>query len=139
VITKRLIVAAALLVLLAGCGGSQYAAEETLLNSVAGAMETFNSAIAAAQTPEAAVSALTQFTGSIENYAADIKALNEAHPEWETDPPEELKATMDKFEAISKSFQTETMPKVMQIARDNPDDENVKTAVQEFGRVMSQL
>lgn len=136
---KRFSVLALTLILLVGCGGGEFAEEKTLLNTVAKAMETFNAAIGSAGVPEDVTTALGSLTGVLETALPKIKELNTAHPEWEENPPEALKGTMEKFNAASSAFQNETLPKVMEFARDNMDNAELQSALQKFSQVASQM
>jgi hypothetical protein len=137
--TKRFSVLALTLILVAGCGGGEFAEEKTLLGTVTKAMETFNAAIGSAGVPEDVTKALGSFTGVLETALPKIKELNAAHPEWENDPPEALKGTMEKYNAASSAFQNETLPKIMQFARDNMDNAELQSALQKFSQLASQM
>ena len=136
---KRLTVLALTLILVAGCSGGKYAEEKTLLTTVTKAMETFNGAIGSAGVPEDVAKALGSFTGAIEKVLPKMKELNTAHPEWEDNPPKELKDTFAKFEAATGAFKSETMPKVMQFARDNMDNAELQDALKKFGSIASEM
>ena len=109
------------------------------MSTVTKALETITEAVSSAHGPEDFTKAIGAFTGSIEKVLPKMKELKEAHPEWETDPPEELKGTFDKFNAAADKFKDEAVPKIMKAVTDHPDDTALKDAVQKFHGLMSQL
>ena len=136
--TFQILAIGLIVMLLAGCGAAKFAEEKTLLTAVTKAMETFTSAINAADAPPAIASALGAFTGQIEELVPAMKKLTEEHPEWETDPPDELKDTMEKFKSAATGLQG-TMPKLMQMANEHADNEELQGALRKFQEVMSGL
>ena len=88
--SRRILVSALVLVLLAGCSGSKFAEEKTVLTTVTKAMETLNSAIGSSAVPEDIAKAVDSFTGALETVLPKMQEMNAAHPDWETSPPEEL-------------------------------------------------
>ena len=136
---KRILVLALALILVAGCGAGKFAEEKTLLTTVTKAMESFNSAIGSAGVPEDVAKALGSFTGAIEKVVPKMKALTDAHPEWEDNPPKELKGQFEKFEAATSAFKSEAMPKVMQFAKDNMDNVDLQSALKKFSGIASQM
>jgi hypothetical protein len=137
--SKRIVVSALVLLLLAGCGGGKYAEEKTLLTTVTKAMETFTSSIGSADTPEAVAGIITTFTGQIEKVIPKMKELTDAHPEWENNPPKELKAEFEKFKSASSQFQSVALPKAMQFAREHADNTVLQGAIEKFSNLMSQM
>lgn len=136
---NRILVLALALILVAGCSGGKFAEEKTLLTTVTKAMESFNAAIGSAGAPEEVTKALGSLTGALETVAPKMKELTEAHPEWEDNPPKELKAEFEKFEAATNAFKSETMPKVMQFAKDNVSNVDLHNALKKFSGVAAQL
>ena len=136
--THRILAVALLAVLLVGCGGAKYVEEKTLLTTVTAAMEALTSAIDKADAPPAVAAALTAFTDKVESLLPAMKKLNTDHPEWETDPPQELEAALEKFSTASLGFQT-VMPKLMQMAGDNADDPQLQEALGKFQSLVSGL
>jgi len=137
--TKRLIMLALVLVLAAGCGGGQFAEEKTLLTTVTKAMESFNNAIGSAGATDEVTKALGTFTDALETVLPKMQELNSAHPDWETNPPEELKETFDKYNVATGTFQTETMPKVMKFAQENAGNAEFQSALKKFGDIASKM
>ena len=138
-ISKRILVSALVLILFAGCGGSEFAQEKTVMTTATKAMETFNSAIGSSALPEDITKAVGSFSGALEKVLPKMKEMNAAHPDWETNPPEELKGTFDKFKAATDTFKGETMPKVMKAAQENADNVDLQTALKKFGSIVSQM
>lgn len=136
---KRFSILALTLVLVAGCGAGEFAEEKTLLTTVTKAMESFNSAIGSAGVSEDVAKALGTFSGALEKVLPKMTELNTAHPEWEDDPPEALKGTFEKLEAATSTLKAETMPKVMQFAKDNMDNADLQNAVKKFSEIASQM
>lgn len=136
---KSTVVCVLTLFLLVGCGGAKYVEEKTVLTSVTKAMETFTSSIVSAETPEAVAGLIGSFAGQIEKVAPKMKAMTEAHPEWEDNPPKELKAEFDKFKSASSEFQSVALPKAMQFAQQYADNPALQSALEKFSSVMSQL
>ncbi len=136
---KRIAISAVILLLLAGCGGGKYAEEKTMLTTVTATMETFTAAMASAGTPEDVASIIMSFTGKIENVLPKMKELTQAHPDWENNPPAELKTEFEKFKKATAKFQEEAVPKVMQFARNHADNPTLQSAIEKFGSLMSQL
>jgi hypothetical protein len=137
--TKRILVLALALILLAGCGGSKFAEEKTLLTTVTKAMEAFNGAIGSAGVPEDVTKALGSFTGTLEKVLPKMQEMTKAHPDWEDNPPKELKGQFEKFEAATSAFKAETMPKVMQYAKDNISNVELHEALKKFSGLASQM
>lgn len=137
--SRRILVSALVLILLAGCGGGKFAEEKTVLTTVTKAMESFNSAIGSSAVPEDIAKAVGSFTGALEKVLPKMQEMNAAHPEWETNPPKELKGTFDKFKAVTETFKGETMPKVMKAAQENADNVDLQTALKKFGSIVSQM
>lgn len=137
--TKRIWVLALALILVAGCGGGKFAEEKTLLSTVTKAMDSFNAAIGSAGAPEDVTKALGSLTGALETVLPKMKEITSAHPEWENDPPEELKGEFEKFEAATNAFRADAMPKVMQYAKDNISNVELHTALKKFSSIASQL
>ena len=136
---KRILVLALAVILVAGCSGSKFAEEKTVLTTVTKAMESFNAAIGSAGAPEEVTKALGSLTGTLEKVLPKMQELTAAHPEWEDNPPEELKGEFDKFEAASNAFKSETMPKVMQYAKDNVSNVDLHEALKKFSGIASQM
>lgn len=137
--TKRIAVAALIIMLLAGCSGGKYVKEKTLLTTVTRAMESFTSSMATADTPEAVAGYLTTFTGQLEEVLPKMKELTTTHPKWENNPPRELQAELDKFKSASSEFQSVAVPKAMQFARDHADNPALQSALEKFSNLISQL
>lgn len=127
-----------LLALVAGCGGAKYAEEKTVLTAVTKAMETFTSAIGTVDTPDGLASILGTFSSQLEKFVPQMKSMTEAHPEWANEPPKELAETLDKFKQASTGFQG-AMPKVMEFAAQHADNPTLKSALDKFQSVVSQL
>jgi len=136
---KRILVLVLALILVAGCGAGKYAEEKTLLTTVTKAMESFNAAIGSAGVPEDVAKALGSFSGAIEKVLPKMQELTKAHPEWEDNPPEELKSQFENFEAATSTFRAETMPKVMKFAQDNMDNVDLQNALKKFSNIASQM
>jgi hypothetical protein len=92
-----------------------------------------------ADTPEAVAGLITTFTGQIEKVMPKMKELTDAHPEWEDNPPKELKAELDKFKSVSSQFQSVAIPKAMQFAREHADNPALQGALEKFSSLMSQM
>jgi hypothetical protein len=119
------------LLIVAGCGGSKFAKEKTVLDTMASAMETFTSTVNSADTPAGITQALGSFSGVVEKLVPQMKSLTADHPDWEKNPPEELKETFDKFNNAKTGFQN-AMPKVTAMAKDNLGDADLQNAVNKF-------
>jgi len=136
---KRLIlVLLAALLIMTGCGGGKYAKEETVLNSLTKAMEAFTASINSADTPEAVTQALGLFTGTLEKYLPQMKTLAADHADWETNPPDDLKVTFDKFNSAKAGFES-VMPKLTAMAQDNLGDVDLQNAMNKFISVVKDL
>ena len=113
--TKRIWVLALALILVAGCSGGKFAEEKTLLTTVTKAMDSFN----CGHRIRRRARGRDQGSGFVyrrpRNRPAQDEGNDSAHPEWENNPPEELKGTFEKFDAATNAFRAETMPKVMQV------------------------
>jgi hypothetical protein len=135
----RLISAVTLLALLAvGCGGTQFTAEKTVLTTVTKAIETFTAGVNDADSPTALASVLKTFSASVEKVLPAMNKLTGEHPEWENNPPDALKDTMAGFKKASEGLQG-AMPKVMQMASQYADNQQLKDAIDKFKSVVSQL
>lgn len=137
--TKRVVLFALILLLLAGCGGAKYAQEKTLLATVTKAMDAFSSSMATVESPQDVAKIIGTFTGQIEKVLPKMKELTDTHPEWEDNPPKELEKDFAKFKSASTKFKDEAMPKVMQFAQQHADNPELQTALQKFSGLMSQL
>lgn len=134
----RVLTAFLVAVLIAGCGASKFSEEKTLLTTVTTAMETFTTAMGESETPDAITAALGAFSDQLKMVLPAIMKLNQEHPEWETDPPEELADTLDKFKNAASGLQS-AMPKLMQMAGQYADDAQLQDAVKEFQSVVAGL
>ena len=74
--TKRILVLALTLILVAGCSGGKYTEEKTLLTTVTKAMDSFNAAIGSAGAPEDVTKALGSLTGAIEKVLPKMKEID---------------------------------------------------------------
>lgn len=136
---KRIIlVLLSALLIVAGCGGAKYAKEQTVLEGMAKAMETFTSAVNSADTPALVTKALGSFTGSLEKFLPQMKTLGTDHPDWETNPPEELKGTFEKFNSAKAGFQN-VMPKLTSMAQENLGDADLQGAMNKFISLVKDL
>lgn len=133
-----MVVAALVLVLLAGCGGAKYTEEKAALSAATSAMETFSSAIQRADSPLMVAQALSAFNTSVENVLPAMKKMTTEHADWGNSPPEALKETYTQFESAKNQFQS-AMPKVMEIAGQNADNEALQGAITKFRELASQL
>lgn len=136
---KRILLLALTMILIVGCSGGQYAQEKTVLTTVTKAMESFNSAIESAGKPEDVTKALVSFSSALETATPKIRELAKAHPDWDKNPPEELKGEFEKFEAATMAFRSGAMAKVMEFSRDNMGDKDLQDAMKEFSSIASQL
>ena len=135
--THRILAVVLAAMLLFGCSG-KYRQEKSLLTAVTKAMETLTAAINSAGAPPELTSAITAFTDQIEKLAPSMKRISSEHPEWGTNPPPELKDTMDKFKSASSGLQG-AMPKVMQMASQYADDAELQSALEKFQSVLGGL
>ena len=136
--TCKIVAGVLVAMLLFGCAGAKFQQEKTLLTTVATAMETLTASINQAGTPQAVTSAVSAFSTEIEKVAPAMKQLSDAHPDWDTNPPAELKDTMEKFKTASSGFQS-AMPKLMEMASQYPDDADLQNALQKFQSVVEGL
>lgn len=117
-------------ILLFGCS-AKYQQEKTLLSTVTAAMETLTAAINNAGAPQEITSAIGAFSDQIEKLAPAMKKLGDAHPDWKTNPPSNLKDTFDKFNSASSDLQG-VMPKLVQMASQYADDAELQSALSKF-------
>jgi hypothetical protein len=136
--TYRILTVVLVALLLIGCGAAKYQKEKTLLTTMTKAMEALTAAISSADNPAKITSAISAFTGKIETLVPDMKKVSDEHPEWETDPPPELKDTMEKFASASSGLH-EVMPKLMQMANQHADNAELQDALKKFQSVVGGL
>jgi len=135
--TYRILAVALVAILLFGCSG-KYQQEKTLLTAVTKAMETLTAAVNQAGAPQELTSAVNAFSDQIEKLAPAMKKLSDEHPDWETNPPSQLKDTMEKLKSASGGLQG-AMSKVMQMASQYPDDTELQGALNRFQSVVQGL
>lgn len=123
--------------LLIGCA-AKYQQEKTLLTTVTKAMETLTNAINGAGAPQELTATVKAFSDQIEKLAPEMKKLSDAHPDWKTNPPANLKSTMEKFNGASAGLQG-AMPKLMQMVTQYANDAELQGALQKFQTVVAQL
>jgi hypothetical protein len=136
--TYRILTVALAVMLLIGCGKAKFAEEKTVMITATKAMETLTAAISLAGGPAEVTSAVNAFSDQIEKIAPALKTINEEHKEWETDPPPELKETVEKLMSASQGMQG-IMPKLMQMASQHADDTELQGALQKFQTVLGGL
>jgi hypothetical protein len=136
--TYRILAVTLIALLLIGCSGAKYAEEKTLLTAVTKAMETLTASVNEAGDPSALTSAISAFSGQIEKLVPQMKQLSTDHPDWETNPPSELKDTLDKFNSASAGMKG-IMPKVMQMAGQHADNAQLQDALKKFQSVVAGL
>jgi hypothetical protein len=136
---KFFALAAAFVLLVAGCSGGKYAEEKTVMSAATKAMETLNSSMTSAGTPEEVAKVVNTFTGSLEKVLPKLKELTTNHPEWENEPPKELEGAFDDFKKASQEFQSTTLPKLMQTVQENVGNMDLQNAMQKLNSVASQL
>jgi len=134
----RILAIALVAILVFGCSAAKYEAEKTLMTSVTNAMETLTSAINSAGAPQEITSAANAFSDQIEKLAPAMKKLTDEHPDWEINPPSQLKETMDKYKTASMGMQG-AMQKLMQTASQYPDDVELQSAMNKFQSVVAGL
>lgn len=131
-VQKRIIlVLLSVLLIVAGCSGAKYGKEKTVLDGLTKAIETFTSAVNSADTPSAVTSALGSLTGTFEKFLPQMKSMTADHPDWEANPPKELKETFDKFNTAKAGFQN-IMPKLTTMAQENMGDADLQSAMNKF-------
>jgi len=136
--TYRILTVALVAALLVGCGAAKFAEEKTLLTTVTKAMEALTGAIEKADAPEPVIAALGTFSDKIESFVPAMKKINDEHPEWETNPPDELKGTMEKFKSATEGFQG-VLPKLLQMSNDHADNPQLQDAFRKFQSVVGGL
>jgi len=124
--------ALALTILVAGCGGGgEFAQEKTVIDSATASMDTFSEAVEGTDSPDVLAGIMNTFTEELAVILPQMKEISTVHPEWETDPPEELADSFEKFAAANEAFKT-SMPKMMQMAGQNQDNEALTAAMENF-------
>lgn len=118
--------------LTAGCGGGgEFAQEKTLIEAATVSMETFSEAVNNTDSPEVLAEVMNTFTEELAVLLPQMKELSTLHPDWETTPPEELAVAFENFAASNEEFKI-AMPKLMQMAGENPDNEDLQAAMENF-------
>lgn len=135
--TYRILAVVLVAILLFGCSG-KYQQEKTLVTTVTKAMETLTIDINKAGTPQELATAVTAFSDQIEKLAPAMKKLGTDHPDWETNPPSQLKDTMEKFKSASNGMQ-ESLSKMMQMASQYQDNAELQSALNRFQTVVMGL
>jgi len=133
----RILAVVLVAILLFGCSG-KYQQEKTLLTTVTKAMETLTAAINQAGAPQELTSAVSAFSDQIEKLAPAMNKLTTEHPDWQTNPPANLKDTMEKFKSASSGMQG-AMPKLMQMASQYTDNVELQSALNKFQSVVAGL
>ncbi|MDD3643627.1 MAG: hypothetical protein PHQ19_09225 [Candidatus Krumholzibacteria bacterium] len=124
--------------LLFGCSGAKYQQEKTLLSTATKAIESLTAAINEAGAPEEIASAVNAFAGQFEKLVPAIKKINDEHPDWENNPPSQLKDAMEQYKSASNGLQ-EAMPRLMQMASEHMDNTALQDALKKFQSVVSGL
>lgn len=118
-----------------GCGGGgKYAEAQKLIGEQTGAMEKFTAAMDKAGSADQAAAALNSLAAAMEKMGPRMAEVMKNHPEikGQQEPPEEIKASMEKMEKAAMGF----MGALMKAAQQYGEDPQVQAAQERLQKAM---
>jgi len=114
-----------------------YNKEKSIINDMTGIMETYNEKIESAVCSKDYIMANNDFAEQIKILAPKMVAMQEKHPEWGDNPPEEFLLLLQRYaQAAEKAF-GQSLQKAIQFANEHSDDtalqESLMNITQAFG------
>jgi hypothetical protein len=96
---KRIIIPLLPVILIVnGCSeSSKYKEEKQVIENYNSIINRFSEKMENAYSTEEILNCTNEFIGNIRLLVPKIRGLKKSHPEWENEPPEELKETIDEY------------------------------------------
>ena len=119
-----------------GCGEKKYADAKTALDESTKLMEEMVTGFDNAKSASDVAKAMNTYSDKMEKILPKIKKLNEKYPELNTSdtPPEELKESTEKAEAVSKKMSNAMMANIAYL-----NDPEVQKAQQHMAEILMKL
>jgi hypothetical protein len=109
----------------------EYAAEMETLAVMVKSMMDFSKRVEEAASADDIINACTRLTHNLELAGPKMRELTKAHPDWDSNPPEEVREPMSRYLDALVVY-SEALQKVVTYVQDHPDNGELQKAYEEL-------
>lgn len=117
---------------------SEYAAEMKTLAVMVKSMIDFSHRVEEAATAENITTACTRLTHNLELVGPKMRELTETHPEWDSNPPEEVREPMSRYLDALVVY-SKALQKVLTFVQNNPDNKELQKAYKNLQNAIADM
>jgi cytochrome c556 len=114
---------------------SAYRSEMETLALMVKTMIDFSSRVNSAENDEDIITACNRLAHNLELLGPKMRKLTEEHPDWDSNPPDEVREPMSRYIDAHNVF-SQAVQQVAAYVRQNPDNSELQEA---YGRVETQI
>jgi hypothetical protein len=105
-----------------------FAYEKRILLDMIDMLERYRGNIMNLETPEEITAANWELVEKLERLKPEITEITTKHPDWENNPPPELKPIIQKYINANRDFQTMSIKILKNFVKEHPDDEELASS-----------